>query len=646
MTPSAFDRVVKTCLEKDPEDRWQTAHDVMLQLKWIAEGGSQAGLPAPAPGRRRNKERIAWITTGLLLLGLLAAIPFAIRGLRGGVEEPRVVKLSILPPEKTIILPGHFAVSPDGRSIAFVALAPDGRSLLWVRPFRSLDAEPLPGTELAAFPFWSPDSRFIGFFADQKLKKVEASGGPPQVLCDAPNGRGGAWNRDDVILFAPTPTSPLYRVSAGGGEPSQATSLDAVRQENSHRYPSFLTDGRHFLFYARSHRPENRAISLGSIDSREVRRLVGAGSNMAFVRPGFLLFVREGGALVARRFDERALKLAGDPVLVAENVRPADAIAAASFSVSEGGVLAYGSGASNAGQLVWMDRAGRQLGSIDHPGFLVDFRLSPDEKRVAMDLVDSEIGGRQIWLQEPARGVVTRFTFGALQDVTPIWSPDGSRIAFASNRGGPAGLHQIYQKHSSGAGTEEVILRENTQKFVTDWSRDGKFILFDATSPKSSTRSDLWALALQGDRTPRPFVRTAFNETHGRFSPDGRWVAYVSDETGRPEVYVQSFPLSTGKWRISSEGGHQPTWRRDGKELFYFSRSRILHAVTVTSGSSGLEAGPPRPLFPLPRTQAHTGRSSYDVSADGQRFLVSADRERQASQPLHVVLNWMAELKP
>jgi Tol biopolymer transport system component len=292
-----------------------------------------------------------------------------------------------------------------------------------------------------------------------------------------------------------------------------------------------------------------------------------------------------------------------------------------------------------------MDRTGRQVGSIDPPGFLVDFRLSPDEKRAAMDLVDAEVGGRQIWVQEFARGVATRFAFGALQDVTPVWSPDGSRIAFASDRGGPTGLHQIYQKSSSGAGDDEPLLRESAPKFITDWSRDGRFILYEARAPESSTRADLWVLGLQGERSPRPFLRTAFNESHGRFSPDGKWIAYVSDETGRPEVYVQSFPVSSGKWKISNEGGHQPIWRRDGKELFFFSRNRHLHAVTVASGSSTFEAGPARPLFLLPPLQAHIGRYQYDVSADGQRFLVSTVTERPASLPLHVVLNWTAGLK-
>lgn len=298
---------------------------------------------------------MAWIAAGLFLLGLLAAIPFAIRGLRRGTVNREILKLSIVPPEKTMMHPGHFAISPDGRRLAFVAVASDGRSLLWVRPLDSLDAKALPGTENAAGPFWSPDSRFIGFFADQKLKKIEASGGPPQTVCDAPNGRGGTWNGEGVIVFAPNPTSALHRVAAEGGESTPVTTLDEARQENSHRHPHFLPDGRRFLYYARSYRPENRVVCVGSLDSKDTRRLAGPNSPAAFVRPGFLLFVREEGALVARRFDSNTLELTGDPILIAERVRPFDSNAPPSFTVAESGALALGIGGTIAPRLTWLD---------------------------------------------------------------------------------------------------------------------------------------------------------------------------------------------------------------------------------------------------------------------------------------------------
>jgi Tol biopolymer transport system component len=648
MSPPALDRVVARCLAKDPEDRWQTAHDAMLELKWIAGAatGSQAGLPAPIAARRRSREKVAWIVAGLLLLGLLAAIPFAIRGLRRDAVAGEVFKLSLVPPEKTAMHPGHFALSPDGRRLAFVAVAPDGRSLLWVRPLDSLAAEALPGTENGAGPFWSPDSRFIGFFADQKLKKVEAAGGPPQSLCAAPNGRAGTWNREGVIVFAPNPTGALHRVPAEGGESIPVTKLDEARQENSHRHPHFLPDGRRFLYYVRSYRPENRVVCVGSLDSKDTKRLAGPNAPAAFVRPGFLLYVRDEGALVARRFDSKTLELTGDPVLVAENVRPYDANAPPSFTVAEDGTMALGSGGKAARKLVWLDRTGKELGSLEHRGVIIDIRLSPDQKSVATDHVDPEVGGRQIWVQEFARGVTARFAFGAVSDVSPVWSPDGGRIVFGSDRGGTAGINQIYVKASSGAGAEELLFRSSETKFITDWSTDGRFLLFEADTPDRATR-DLWVLPLEGARKPLPYLTTAFNESLGRFSPDGRWVAYVSDETGRPEVYVQSFPASTGKWKVSSDGGSQPVWRRDGRELFYLSRNRQIHSVAVAPNPATFEAGSPRPLFSMPAFfAAGTGsRFHYDATADGQRFLVSRSWDSETGYTVHVVVNWAAELE-
>jgi serine/threonine protein kinase/Tol biopolymer transport system component len=647
LSPPALDRVVARCLAKDPEDRWQTAHDAMLELKWIAAGsGSQAGLPAPT-AQRKSREKTGWLVAGLLLLSLLGAIPFLVRGLGSRTAKEHVLKLSIVPPEKTLMHPGHFAISPDGRRLAFVAVAPDGRSLLWVRSLDSLEAKALPGTENAAGPFWSPDSRFVGFFAEQKLKKIEAAGGPPLAICDASNGRGGTWNREGVIVFAPTPTTALHRVSADGGESTPITTLDDARQENSHRHPHFLPDGRHFLYYVRSYRPENRTVCVGSLDSKETRRLAGPNSPAVFVPPGFLIFVREEGALVARRFDPKRMELSGDPILIADRVRPFDSTAPNSFSVADDGTLVIGTGGTAARKLVWLDRAGQEIGSTEHRGVIIDLRLSPDQTSLALDHVDPDVGGRQIWIQEFARGVTARFAFGAVQDVSPVWSPDGRRIAFGSDRGGAARINQIYVKASSGAGSEELLFRSADAKFLTDWSRDGRFLLFEVVTPPAATRTDLWTLPLDGAGGPRPYLATAFNESLGRFSPDGRWVAYTSDETGKNEVYVQSFPVSTGKWKVSSDGGSQPVWRGDGRELFFLSRTRQIHSVSVTPGGATFAAGPPRALFPTPPFfAAGTGsRFHYDVTPDGGRFLVARSWDSEAGYIVHVLVDWTAELE-
>ena len=388
MTPPALDRVVKTCLAKDPEDRWQTARDLALELKWITEGGSQAGIAAPAPAQR-SRERVAWILAALLGIALAVTLPLSILRRPRGASEGRNLKMSILPPEKAAFQPGMIAISPDGSRLTFAAASAEGKNLLWIRPLDALEAKPLAGTDGSYLPFWSPDSRLIAFFAEGKLKKIEASGGPPQSLCDVRSGRGGTWSREGVIVFAPTPSGGLFRVSAAGGPVTPVTTLDSSRQENSHRWPVFLPDGRHFIYFARSRQKENRAIYVGSVDSKETRPLMSGNSNVLFApssagaSEGYLLFEREG-FLMARRFDAAALRLEGDPLTVAERVRGSDPLTAGNFTVSQTGVLAYGKGTQiGYRQLVWLDRSGKQLGSIGAPGIYLDVNLSPDESRTA-----------------------------------------------------------------------------------------------------------------------------------------------------------------------------------------------------------------------------------------------------------------------
>ncbi len=639
MTPPVLDRVAKTCLAKDPDDRWQSAHDVASELKWIAEG-SQAGAPVPVVARRKHRERIAWSLAGV---SLAAALVLAVVHFRRAAIETRPTRFFVFPPEQTTLAGGPAApqatVSPDGHYLAFGAVTSDKKTHLWVRSLDSLAPQKLPGTEGASSPFWSPDSRFIGFFAQGKLKKIDVPGGPPVTLCDAPAGNGGAWNRDGVIVFAPNREGGLARVSAAGGIPTSATTLDRRRKETAHVWPQFLPDGSHFLYLVLSGQRESRGIYVDSLGSEGAKHVLKTEVRAAYAPPGYLLFVRQG-TLMAQRFDPNRLRLTGEPVRVAEEVAYNPSNGRTTFSVSENGVLAYRSGGAGGlptTELVWFDRGGKRIESAAGPALYLRPALSPDGKRVAVERLDNRTGIDDIWLVDLARSTLSRFTFGSFNQRSPVWSPDGGRIVFASDRDGTSNL---YQKTSSGAGSEELLFRSDTAKHSTDWSPDGRFIAYENQDPK--TGLDLWLLPLFGDRKPISFLRTEFDEGQGQFSPDGRWMAYTSDESGRREVYVQPFPASSGKWQISTAGGAYPRWRRDGKELFYIAADQRLMAVAVHADSA-VQAGQPQALFE-PRFSG-IPVIPHSVSADGQRFLINTPVEEFNSAPLTVVLNWTAELK-
>ena len=640
MTPPALDRIVKTCLAKDPEDRWQSAADIKRELRWIGEGSLTEVLPLPV-ARRKNRERISWALTALALLLAIAAMA---RYKHRAETVAGPLRLSIVLPEKSALR--AVSLSPDGTKLAFVGRDPSGKNLLWIRPLDSLAMQPLPGTENSSFPFWSPDSRFIGFFAEGKLKKIDASGGPPQTICDAPGNRGGTWNRDGVILFASV-NSPLYRVPASGGVPTPVTQFEPSRGEDSHRWPFFLPDGRHFLYHVASFgsggQEEKMGIYVRSLDSKEESFLLRANSTVAYAAPGYLLFFRDGN-LLAQPFDAKGVRITGDPLAVAEQIQYFPQTHSALFSVSENGVLLYQAGsASGTAQLVWFDRSGKETGTLGGPGDQANPSISPDGKRVALNIVD-KIGNPDIWIYESSGGLPTRFTSDPAFDALPIWSPDGRQIVFSSNRHGHA---DIYQKNSSGAGGEEAILpseRSKTTKYPTDWSPDGRFILYRSLEP--NTNLELWVVPVGGDRKPIPFIRKAFGVSNGQFSPDGRWVAYSSNESGKWEISVAPFPGPGGNWKVSSAGGSEPRWRRDGKELFYLAPDGALMVVDVKQGLT-FDADAPKPLFQT-RLRQHIGALdlfSYDVSPDGQRFLLNTDVDEVASSPLTVVLNWTAGLK-
>ncbi len=625
MSPPLLDRVARKCLAKDPEDRWQNAADLGSELKWIGEGGSQAGVPAPVAVRRRSRERFAWAAA------LLAAAAVAwMLGLRSRPPNAAPIRLSLPAPEKTNFGPGS-ALSPDGRSLVFVATQGEKRSL-WLRLLSGFEARPLSGTDGAVNPFWSPDNRFVGFFADAKLKTIEVATGAVKSLCDMTALEpfsAGSWNKEGVIVFSPDAHSPVYRVSAAGGVPTQVTELGKAQKEGAHLFPEFLPDGRHFVFWVLG--GEKDGIAISSLDSKEKKLLIPRASRAVYAPPGFLLFV-QGETLMAQPFDAARLRLSEEPLPIAERVDWY-------FSTGSHGLLAYRSGAIDARQLRWFDRSGRELAKVGKPGDYWEPSLSPDGTRLALGIGEYTPVG-DIWLLELARGSFSRLTPHPNDDVTPVWSPDGKEIAYSSN---PNGHFDLYKKDAGGAGGEELLFLSSKDKFPGDWSRDGKYLIYYDIDPK--TKSDLWVLPISGERKPTLFLQTEFNETNGVFSPDRRWVAYNSDESGAMEIYVRPFPPSRGKWQVSTAGGGQPAWRSDGRELYYVAPDRKIMAVEVKPGGD-FSAGLPMALFEAPiRIEGITeSHSAFAVSADGRRFLVNAIAEEAAHVPITVVVDWTAEI--
>jgi len=639
MTPPALDRLVRGCLAKDPEERWQTAHDVKLQLRAIAEGGSLSGLPAPVAARRKTRERLAWGAAGITAL---LALVFAYGYFERAPTPPRVIRTYIKPMPNSILVPAGqnesgFALSPDGLRLAYVAVDADGKTMLWVRPIDSLVAQPLAGTEGATFPFWSPDSRFIGFFADSKLKKIEASGGPPLTLCDAPQPRGGTWSREGVILFSPTFHSRVHRVSTAGGQATPVSTLNAGNGETTHRWPYFLPDGRHFLFLAGNpftpfEQPSN-AIMVGSLDSKETRLLLHTHAS-AIYASGHILFLRQN-TLMAQPFDAKRLEFTGDAFPIGDPVQEEPTNLKGAFSASESGSLTYLEGTSGAPrQLIWLDRSGKQVGAIpgadtyDFPSF------SPDGKRIAYTLA------WDVWSYDIVRGVKTRLTFrsasAAQANVSEVWSPDGRWIAYSCNHAEKFGL---CRKPADGSGSEEILFEGTEQtRYPTDWSPDGKFLMY------RELHQGIWSirvLPLNGERKPYPLQQAQFAQLSARFSPDAKWVAYCSNESGDFKIYVVPFPGPGGKWQVSAGSGCNPRWRRDGKELFYVSSDNKMIAADVRANGSSFEVGALHTLF---ETRPSSSLARYDVTADGQRFVFSNELG-QPNAAITLVENWDAELK-
>jgi eukaryotic-like serine/threonine-protein kinase len=551
--------------------------------------------------------------------------------------ENRLYRSTISLAESPSADPGsHLALSPDGRRLAFVAPDANGRVMLWVRPLDGFEAQPLAGTEGAAAPFWSPDSRNLAFVAGGKLKRIDAAGGPTVTLCDAEATLPGAWNPGDVMLFTPNRSSALFRVAATGGTPSPATTVDSSKGVLLHAFPSFLPDGQHFLFLSQSPNGSARGLEIGSLDSTDRKRLIEGASNGIYTN-GYVIFLRES-TLMAQRLDPVRLELTGDAVPVAENVNELGRtlLAGTSFAVSQNGVLVYRTRAPEKSQLVWFDQGGRQLGVLGDPDDYGNLWLSPDGRQAGVE-VSRPSGQAYISLFDTTRGVPTRLTSDRSDHTYPIWSPDGTRVVFTSRR---KGHMDLYEKAASGAtGSETVLLSDSFDKFPTSWSPDGRFILYTAVSP--TTEADLWILPLTGERKPYPFLQTQLPERQGKFSPDGRWVAYQPNESGQDEILVAPFPGPGGSSRVSAAGGSNPQWRRDGNEIFYLAPDGNMMASAVTSNGGRFEVGLTRPLFRV-RARERLGHS-WEVLPDGQRFLVNTAGENLASS-ITLVVNWMAGL--
>jgi Tol biopolymer transport system component len=630
MSPPALDHVVRKCLEKDPEDRWQSARDVAAELAWIAEGGSRAGLPGIVSTRRRVREGLAWAIAGL---ASLAAIGFAVAWARRAPKPPPIVRFEV-PNPPGVLAVGPPVLSPDGRMLAFDATDATGKRLLWLRPLDALEARELPGTEGALRPIWSPDSRSIAFMSGGKLRRVAVAGGPAQTIGDAQFGADGSWSPRGLILLDGRGNDPLWAIEAGGGVRRSLITPDATKGERGVGWPAFLPNGRHFLHYMIMASAENNELRVRDLDTGETRSIMKIPSQVVYAHPGYLLFVRER-TLVAQRFDADALELRGDPVPLSEGLGVGE-LGSVAISASRTGAIAYRPGRAAQGRLLWIDRKGQETPALEQERAYGDVWPSPDFSRLAFDVGEDE-NTVDIWIRDFARGTTTRFTFESAAEFSPAWSPDGKRIVYSVVKGKGWNL---FWKDAAGTGEPEPLLEDDEQKYVSDWSRDGSTIVY---ASRGEQNWDIWAMRVTGDRKPFPLRKTKFSEDEGVLSPDGGFIAFRSNESGRSEIYVQEFPEARSKWQISPNGGRDPHWRADGRELYYRSPDSRVMAVPIDKGPS-FAAGTPQPLFQA-RFAPIDARSLYRPSPDGQRFLVVAPRMGDVSPPAVVVLNWASALE-
>jgi serine/threonine protein kinase len=637
VTPAALDRIVRTCLAKDPEDRWQTARDVSRQLREVEREPAHPQTSAVAAPRRSRWWAVPW-AVALIALALAA---LSGRSPRSETSEPRVVRTTLPPPAGTEF---HFvdansgtpAVSPDGTRIAFSARDADDQILLWVRPLDSLDAFVIRASSGASFPFWSPDGRSLGFFAQGRLKVVEASASAlPVALTNVEEARGGTWGPDGTILFSKGYKDPISRIPAKGGSESPVTE---AKYPEVHRWPVFLPDGRHFLYSTRIQGEEGGVIYAASLDSKDRKQILPDHTDVLYVPPERLLF-RRGGRLLTARFDPDRLEIVGDPVELVEEIDHLPPTGRTTVGASETVLVYAPTSEARLARLAWFDRTGREVGGIAGAGMYVGPRLSPDGRQLAVAVMEQLAIPPDIWVFDTRLGTGTRAPL-ATPDLNPVFSPDGQQVYFSNTS---QGRWNMFGRSVSGAGGPVALLPPTGPRWPRDVSPDGSVLLYQEWSP--STRGDLKVLSLSGEPRPRTFVASPFEEDEGTFSPDGRRVAYVSDESGRKEVFVASFPDPSQRLRISSDGGTQPRWSRDGRELFFVSKGERMMSAPFDL-ASGVPSGPPVQLFDVPISYAFGSHVPlrYDVSPDG-RFLVTVRASKEPPPPLVLVLNWQAKLE-